>query len=139
MYRGRLFTARGTSHEIDFRGQPRAGTEFGFSLYGVRDRGRLQDDGTRFKEGGYQYKISAKSDIGRGWAGFANINYLSSFLFRQAFTQSFNEAIFSEVNSIGYVSKSWSSYSFHGVISRHQLFQGSREVDHIVIRKLPSF
>ena len=139
MYRGRLFTARGTSHEIDFRGKPRAGTEFGFSLYGVRDRGRLQDDGTRFKEGGYQYKISAKSDIGRGWAGFANINYLSSFLFRQAFTQSFNEAIFSEVNSIGYVSKSWSSYSFHGVISRHQLFQGSREVDQIVIRKLPSF
>ena len=139
MYRARLFTARGTSHEVDFRGKPRAGTEFGFSLYGVKDRGRLQDDGTRFKEGGYQYHISAKSEIGGGWSGFANINYLSSFLFRQAFTQSFNEAIFSEVNSIGYVSKSWSSYSFHGVISRHQLFQGSQEVDQIVIRKLPSF
>jgi len=139
MYRARLFTARGTSHEVDFRGKPRAGTEFGFSLYGVKDRGRLQDDGTRFKEGGYQYNISAKSEIGGGWKGFANINYLSSFLFRQAFTQSFNEAIFSEVNSIGYVSKSWSSYSFHGVISRHQLFQGSQEVDQIVIRKLPSF
>jgi len=140
MYRARLFTARGTSHEVDFRGKPRAGTEFGFTLYGVKDRGRLLDDGvSRFKEGGYQYNISAKSEIGRGWTGFANINYLSSFLFRQAFTQSFNEAIFSEVNSIGYVSKSWSSYSFHGVISRHQLFQGSREVDQIVIRKLPSF
>jgi LPS-assembly protein len=139
MYRARLFTERGTSHEVDFRGKPRAGTEFGFSLYGVHDRGRLQEDGTRFKEGGYQYNISAKSEIGDGWTGFANINYLSSFLFRQAFTQSFNEAIFSAVNSIGYVSKSWSSYSFHAVISRHQFFQGTQEVDQIVIRKLPSF
>jgi LPS-assembly protein len=139
MYRTRVFTQRGMSHEIDFRGKPRAGTDFSFALYGVNDRGRRLDDGSRFKEGGYQFNISAKSAIGKGWTGFANINYLSSFLFRQAFTQSFNEAIFSEVNSIGYVTKSWSHYSFHTVISRHQLFQGSREVDQIVIRKLPSF
>ena len=139
MYRTRVFTQRGMSHEVDFRGKPRAGTEFGFTLFGVSDRGRLLDDGSRFKEGGFQYNISAKSNIGRGWRGFANINYLSSFLFRQAFTQSFNEAIFSEVNSTGFVSKSWSSYSVHAVFSRHQLFQGSQEADQIVIRKLPSF
>jgi LPS-assembly protein len=139
MYRTRVFTQRGMSHEVDFRGKPRAGTEFNFTLYGVNDRGRLQDDGTRFKEGGYQYQISAKSIVGRGWTGFANINYLSSFLFRQAFTQSFNEAIFSEVNSIGYLSKSWSNYSFHVVIARHQLFQGSQKADQIVSRKQPSF
>lgn len=139
MYRTRVFTQRGMAHEVDFRGKPRAGTEFDFTLYGVNDRGRLLGDGSRFKEGGYQYHISAKSDIGNGWKGFANINYLSSFIFRQAFTQSFNEAIFSEVNSIGYISKSWSYYSFHAVMARHQLFQGSREVDQIIIRKLPSF
>lgn len=139
MYRARLFTQRGVAHDVDFRGKPRAGTEFGFTLFGVKDRGRLLDDGTRFKEGGYQYNVSAKSDIGNGWIGFANINYLSSFTFRQAFTQSFNEAIFSEVNSIGYVSKSWSYYSFHAVFTRHQLFQSSQDVDQIVIRKLPSF
>ncbi|MBM3788230.1 MAG: LPS-assembly protein LptD, partial [Acidobacteria bacterium] len=138
MYRTRFFTQRGFSSELDFRGKPRAGTEFGFTLFGVKDKGRLLDDGRRFQEGGYQFNITGKSEIGKGWTANANIFYLSSFLFRQAFTQSFNEAIFSEVNSLATVSKTGSTYSFHGVFSRHQLFQGSSELDQIVIRRLPS-
>lgn len=140
MYRSRLFTMRGFSTELDFRGKPREGTEFGFTLYGVNDRGRLSEDGTqRYKEGGYQFQVSGKSRMGHGWVGEANINYLSSFLFRQSFTQSFNEAVFSEVNSLAHISKSTGAYSFHGVFSRHQLFQSSQEADQIVIRRLPSF
>jgi LPS-assembly protein len=130
---------RGLAHEVDFRGKPNAKTEVGFSLYGVQDRGRLLDNGERFKEGGYQFNASAKSQLARSWTLLARVNYLSSFLFRQSFTESFNEGIDSEVNSIGLLSRHWDYTSFHFVIARHQLFQGSQEQDEITIRKLPSF
>lgn len=141
MYRTRIFTQRGFSTEVDFRGKPRQGTDISFALYGVDDKkGPLYDDGTRGPtEGGYSFNISGKSQLGDSWIAYANINYLSSFRFRQAFTQSYNEAVFSAVNSQANVSKAWSYYSFHGLFSRHQFFQSTEEFDQIVIRKLPSF
>ena len=33
------------AHHVDFRGKPRAGTDFDFILYGVQDRGQPQDGG----------------------------------------------------------------------------------------------
>jgi LPS-assembly protein len=138
MYRGQLFTQRGLAHEVNFRGKPRAGTDFNFYLYGVNDRGRLTDSGERFKEGGFLINGSGRSVLGKGWTGAANINYLSSFLFRQAFTQSFNEAIFSAVNSDGHVQKSWDTYVLGIEFSRHQFFQSTLPDDQVVIRKTPA-
>lgn len=139
MYRGQLFTQRGFAHEVNFRGKPRVGTDLNFYLYGVNDRGRLTDSGERIKEGGFLINGSGRSVLGRGWTGAANINYLSSFLFRQAFTQSFNEAIFSAVNSDGHVTKSWDTYTASIEFTRHQFFQSTQLNDQVVIRKTPNF
>ena len=137
MYRGQLFTQRGFAHEVNLRGKPRIGTDFNFYLYGVNDRGRPTDSGARVKEGGFLINGSGRSSLGNGWNGATNINYLSSFLFRQSFTQSFNEAIFSAVNSDGHVKKSWDTYTFGIEFSRHQFFQSTLPDDQVVIRKTP--
>jgi LPS-assembly protein len=62
---------------------------------------------------------------------------LSSLAFRQAFTQSFNEAIFSASSSVGFITKHWSTFNFDSVFSRLQNFQSTLPNDTIVIRKLP--
>ena len=53
------------------------------------------ENGQRIKQGGFLLTV-----IGRpsspGADGRIELNYLSSFTFRQAFTESFNEAVFSE-------------------------------------------
>ena len=46
-YRGQWFTQRGFAHNVDFRGKPSEKTDFNFLLYGVNDKGQLNDDGTR--------------------------------------------------------------------------------------------
>src|SRR5262249_46184074 len=79
-----------------------------------------------------------------------NLNYLSSLRFRQAFSESFNEAIFSEIHSVGFINKSWSSYTFNAIFARLENFQRPEvevrdpvtgkiklEADSVVIRKLP--
>ena len=137
-YRNQLFTARGFAHHVDFRGKPNDRTDFNTIIYGVNDRGLELGDGTRRKEGGFLVSFTGRSLLGNGFEARTNINYLSSFTFRQAFTESFNEAVFSEVNSIGYVTKQWSTFSLDAVFSRNEIFLSTLPDDKIITRKLPS-
>jgi len=137
MYRAQYFTQRGVAHNLDVRGKPRSGTDFNGFLYGVNDRGLKLPGGERRKEGGVLASISARSDLGWGFQARSEINYLSSLQFRQAFTESFNEAIFSEVHSIGFAGRHWSSYGLNFVFQRHENFHSTQPDDAVVIRKLP--
>ena len=136
-YRIQDFTQRGIAHHVDIRGKPWHGTDFNLIYYGVDDRGLLLDDGTRRKEGGHSISAQVKTDLGNGFYGQANINYLSSLVFRQAFTESFTEAVFSESNSTGFIGKQWSYYSFNAGFARLENFQSTEEGDRVLIRKLP--
>jgi len=136
-YRPQYFTERGFAHNVEFRGKPRQGSDFGMNLFGVADKGLLLQDGRRIKQGGYSINFDGKSELGRGWRSQGTFNYLSAFIFRQAFTQSFNEAIFSEVNSVGFVEKHWKGKSVQVVFARSQNFQTTNPGDSITIRRLP--
>jgi LPS-assembly protein len=136
-YRSQYFTMRGFTHTVDFRGKPNDKTDFDFFVYGVADRGLLLDNGERRKQGGYLMSFTGNTEFGAGWRGRGTVNYLSNFEFRQAFTQSFNEAIFSEVNSVGFVEKQWRGNNLQVVFLRNQNYQSPEPGDSIVIRKLP--
>jgi LPS-assembly protein len=135
-YRVQYYTARGFAHTVDVRGTPFEGTEFNAFLYGVNDKG-VRVGKTIQKQGGFTLEMQARSDLGHGFYGRAEINYLSSFLFRQSFTESYNEAISSEVHSSAFVTRQWSSYGLDFVFQRLENFQSTRPGDAIIIRKLP--
>jgi LPS-assembly protein len=144
-YRVQWFQQRGFAHHVDFRGKPTESSDFNVILYGVDDKGRPDDP--RIKEGGYLLTVEGRSELGGGWVARSDINYLSSFIFRQAFTESFYEAISFQVNSAGYVQKHWSTFGITGLYSSSQAFVGLKAdpsgerpylEDTISIRKLPS-
>ena len=91
----------------------------------------------RHKQGGLSLTAEGRSDLGDGFIARGSLNYLSSLQFRQAFTQTYREAIDTEVHSIGSISKHWSTYDLDLVASRTENFQSTAEGDSIVIRKLP--
>jgi LPS-assembly protein len=133
------FTQRGFAHNVDFRGKPAANSDLNAIFYGVQDRGELMEDGSRVKQGGYNFSVNGQAELPRGFSGRASVNHLSSMVFRQAFTESFNEAIFSENHSVGFVTRHWSSYSFNMAAARLENFQSLQPGDSIVIRKAPEF
>ena len=137
MYRPIFFTQRGLAHNVDFRGKPRQGSDFDMYIWGLNDRGRPLDDGRRFKAGGYRLNFTGRSILGKGWYAVGQVNYLSSFRFQQEFTQTFTEAVASELNSVGVVAKQWSTFSIHGVFARQVNYQSAEDNDRIVIRRLP--
>jgi LPS-assembly protein len=138
-YRVQGFTQRGLAHTIDFRGKPTGGSDFNAIFYGVQDRGLLLEDGSRVKQGGYSFTMDGQAQLARGFSGRISINHISSMVFRQAFTETFSEAIFSESHSVGFVTKSWSIFSFNAAALHLQNFQSLEPDDVIVIRKLPEF
>ncbi len=142
LYRAELFTARGVAHTADFRGKVTPGTDFNVYLYGVNDKGvtvGTNANGTPIiqKQGGVSLTIDGKSDLGDGWLARGTVNYLSSFLFRQSFAESFNETIYSESHSTGYLTKHWDAYGFFVVGDRDVEFQSVSPKDQVIIRKLP--
>jgi LPS-assembly protein len=138
-YRAQLFTQRGVAHYVDFRGKPSEKADFNYSLFGVKDRGYKNESGQRDPpESGYLMSFSGRSDLAHGFTARADVNYLSSFAFRQAFTESFYEAISSQVRSTGYITKHWSSFDLNFVATRIENFQSREENDKVSLRRLPS-
>jgi LPS-assembly protein len=105
----------------------------------VADRGRKLDDGSRFKQGGSSFSMRGMSSLPGGFRGVADIRYLSSLEFKQTFTQTYEEAANSQVRSIGFATKNFSSYSLNASLLRDENFQNTEKDNSVVIRKLPSF
>ncbi len=148
-YRTQYFTQRGLAHTVDFRGKPSANSDFDLYLYGVNDRGEKTyavndqgekiDTGERLKQGGLLFSFKGRADLKGGWYARADANYLSSMTFRQAFTETYTEAVSSEVHSLAYLARDWSSYNFDLAFNRIQAFRfrDFKENETVTIQKLP--
>ena len=78
-YRGQYYTTRGLVHHVDFRGKPRAGTDYDVIVYGVQDRGAPDSGNPPQKFSGISLLAVGQSDLGKGWTARANINYITLF------------------------------------------------------------
>ena len=141
---GQYFSERGPALRYDFRGKPNEATDFDFNYYGVNDNGVLQPNGTRLKEGGQEFELVAKTTV-LGFTGKLDYNYLSSFIFRQAFSYSFTSAVYNEVYSTGLLQRHFKDdrYALNIVFQRQQLFESltypslNQKPNQVVIQKLP--
>ena len=120
LYELRDFSIRGYAHDAGFRGRVKPGTDFDIGLYALNDRGLPQPTGPPIKEGGYYITGEGRADLGDGWYARGNLDYLSSFVFRQSFSMSFTQAIFAESQSAAFITKHWSNYGFTLVAQRVQ-------------------
>ena len=84
------YTERGFAHHLELRGKPSEHADFDAIVFGVQDRGLPQPTGPPVKQGGYTVAVVGKDDLGDGFTVRFSINYLSSFIFREAFSDSFN-------------------------------------------------
>ena len=138
------FTLRGPAHTFDIRGKPNDVTDFNFSLYSVQDtKGVPLGNGQFEKQGGAEFELTARTEL-FGFNGRLDYNYLSSYLFRQAFSYSFATAISSEVDSVGYLQRRFHNddYTVNLVLQRDQLFESitllNQPPNQVIIQQLPA-
>ena len=129
------FSHRGWSQHGEFRAKPSQDSYLNATYFGVLDRGF----GTpKVDQGGEDVKINGEARLPWGFRGVADIDYLSSFVFRLAFADTFSLAVNSEVRSNAFASKAYNGYFFNASASRYQNFQSTARGDVITILHAPS-
>jgi LPS-assembly protein len=124
------FSQRGWAERGEFRARPSDTSFVDFTYFGVTDRKN---------QGGEDIHLSGEGRLLHNFRSVANIDYLSSFVFRLAFSETFTQAVNSEVKSQAFLSNSTRGFSFNGMVERYQNFESSQNGDVITILHAPSF
>ncbi len=129
------FSERGWAQHGSFRARPSDHSYFNATYFGVLDRGI----GTpKVDQGGEEVRANGEIQLPHGFRGVADIDYLSSFVFRLAFSESFTLAVNSEVRSNAFLSKTYRGYFFNLAVSRYQNFESTQRGDLVTILHAPS-
>jgi LPS-assembly protein len=110
------FSKRGWSQRGEFRARPSDTSYVDLNYFGVIDRGIGSPP---LKEGGQEARLVAEGNL-YGFRAVSNLDYLSSFLFRLAFSEIFTTAINSEVKSQLFLAKDFNGFNFGGMVERYQ-------------------
>jgi len=130
------YSARGWAPQGEFRARPSDGSFIDLNYFGVLDRGTGHPP---LDEGGEEVRLNAEGSFAHNFRGVANVDYLSSYLFRLAFSEVFTQAVNSEVKSIGFLSNTTNSYFTNLAMQRYQDFESTTTGDVITILHAPSF
>jgi LPS-assembly protein len=150
------FSKRGWAQHVDYRAKPSDDSFITARYFGVVDRGVLVSDTTPGivvpanqsprippgfvlqNQGGSDLQLTAEGRF-HGLRTVADVDYLSNFLFRLVFSETFAQAINSEVKSTAFVSDNFNGFSIGTAVNRYQNFQSSQRGDVITILHAPGF
>jgi LPS-assembly protein len=126
------FSTRGWAPQGSFRARPSDTSFVDLTFFSVLDRGLKGID-----QSGAEVRLNAESAFAHNFRGVANIDYLSSFVFRLAFNDVFSQAVNSEVKSDAFLSNATRGYFYNGSVRRYQNFESTKLGDQITILHAP--
>jgi len=126
-YQADYFTERGLGHRGIFRTRPNESTTLYLDAYTVDDRKG---------QGGVSLEGFGETRFGQGFRGVADFNLVSSFEFRQAFSDNFFRATRPNETSRLFVTNNFQSKSINMLVSNEETLFPERAV---VIQSLPGF
>jgi LPS-assembly protein len=115
------YSKRGWFERGEFRARPSDTSYIFFNYTGMVDRG-IGTPPNRQDQGGEDARFMAERPFGT-FRGVANVDYLSSFVFRIAFTDVYTQAIDSEVKSQIFLSNTTNGFHLNALAERYQNFE----------------
>jgi LPS-assembly protein len=115
------YSIRGLGRSGQFRAKPSEDSEVTVNYFGVDDKGFGPQ--RQFRAPGHSLRAQGEArDLAYGFRGVLDVDYLTSLAFRLTFTDSFTQAVDSEVHQTGFLSKNFDAYSLNISASRYQSF-----------------
>jgi LPS-assembly protein len=133
------YSIRGLARYGRFRALPTATSELLVEYSGVNDKGSGKQRAVR-APGQSLRAIGQAKDLGKGFRGVVDVDYITSLAYRLTFTDNFAQAVTSEVHQTGFVTKNFGAYSLNFFASRYQNFLSAQQVpgNSVIIRQTPS-
>lgn len=127
LFSGEYFSKRGPAGDVRLRAVPAANSNIDVSAFFAHDR---------LGQGGESLRILSYGDLGRGFRGVADMNLVSSFVFRQVYEEGFNIISSPLQHSIGFLSRNDPDASVNILYSRSGVFFTGQAT--AVLQKFPS-
>lgn len=129
------FSQRGWAPQGQFRARPSESSFLDLKFFSVIDRGYGHPP---VNQGGEDIRLDAATELPHNFRGVADIDYLSSYLFRLAFNDVYTQAVNSEVKSNAFLSNTTNGYFYNFDVQRYQDYESTTPGDVITILHAPS-
>jgi LPS-assembly protein len=123
------YSQRGWAQRGNFRARPSDTSYVALNYFGVIDRKH---------QGGQEVVLNGEGRFLTNFRAVSNIDYLSSFVFRLAFSDTFTQAVNSEVKSQAFLSNNTNGFSYNALVQRYQNFESTTPGDVVTILHAPS-
>ncbi len=128
---------RGWSQTAEFRARPWEDVRLDVNFFNVVDRGLPGPGGVRVPQGGHTTRVQFDANLAGGWRAAAEISQLSSLRFRLAFSETFAEAVNSEVRTSAFVVNSFRGFRLDFYALNYKNFLSADPETAVVLRRAP--
>ena len=128
---------RGWAQNGSLRMRPWEGARLDATYFGVIDRGLPQASGPPINQGGREEHLLFTSPLPGDWRAVADLDQLSSLTFRLAFSETYTEAVNSEVPNTAFVTKSFDGYNVDFAALSYQNYLSATPHTSVILRSAP--
>jgi len=118
--RADYFTDRGWSQHGQLRMKPWENARLETDYFGVEDRGLEQPTGPKINQGGHEEHLLFTALLPDGWRAVADLDQLSSLTFRLAWSETFTQAVNSEVRNTAFLTNNFRGFSVNFAAQSYQ-------------------
>ncbi len=131
------YSKRGVAERGEFRARPTQDSSLNVQYFGVNDK---DSNATLRAPGESLHAVGKDDDLGGGFRGALNVDYVNTMAFRLTWSSNFTEAVSSEAVLSGFVSKNFDAYSLNISAERYENFLSTEIVpgNAVIIRHAPS-
>ncbi|MGB0035533.1 MAG: LPS assembly protein LptD [Candidatus Acidiferrales bacterium] len=132
-----LFSRRGWSQNAEVRMKPWEDAQLTATFFGVLDRGLQQPTGPPINQGGHEERLVFTALLFNGWRAVADLDQLSSLTFRLAFSETFTQAVNSEVRNTAFLTNNFKGFSLSFAALSYENFLSATPQNSITLRTAP--
>jgi len=139
------YTKRGIAQHGQFNARPTEDSDISVTYYGVNDKifdpNLHSATGPTVRAAGESLNAVGKADdLGYGFRGVLNVDYVNTMAFRLTWSPNFTQAVVSEAVQSGFLSKNFDAYSVNFSAERYQDFLSTQQIpgNSVIIRHTPA-
>jgi LPS-assembly protein len=131
------YSRRGWAQRGELRMRPWENAKLDVSYTGVVDRGLRQSDGTLVNQGGHEARLLFTALLPDGWRAVADLDNLSSLTYRLAFSETYVQAVNSEVRNQAFLTNNFRGFSLNIAALSYQNYLSATPDTYVSLRAAP--
>jgi LPS-assembly protein len=131
------YSKRGWSQKAEVRMKPWENASLTASYFGVLDRGLELAGSPTINQGGREERLTFTALLPGNWRAVADLDQLSSLTFRLAWSETYTQAVNSEVRNTAFLSNNFSGFSLSFAALSYENFLSATPATAITLRTAP--